>query len=173
MPLPSGLPPVAPFDAELLPEALRGWVADIADRMQCPPDFTAVGAVVALSSLVGARAVVKPKARDDWAVTPNLWGAIVGRPGVMKSPALSEVLKPLQRLEKTEREQWQAAHEAWQLDCKVAELAAKASEKQLPQWSRPPSLLKRKSLEQSQLSLRLRICLHYTLTPPSSLMSTH
>ena len=130
VPLPSGLPPVAPFDAELLPEALRGWVADIADRMQCPPDFTAVGAVVALSSLVGARAVVKPKARDDWAVTPNLWGAIVGRPGVMKSPALSEVLKPLQRLEKTERELWQAAHEAWQLDCKVAELAAKANEKQ-------------------------------------------
>ena len=128
--LPSGLPPVAPFDAELLPEALRGWVADIADRMQCPPDFTAVGAVVALSSLIGARAVVKPKARDDWAVTPNLWGAIVGRPGVMKSPALSEVLKPLQRLEKTEREQWQTAHEAWQLDCKVAELAAKANEKQ-------------------------------------------
>ena len=74
--------------------------------------------------------MVKPKARDDWAVTPNLWGAIVGRPGVMKSPALSEVLKPLQRLEKTEREQWQAAHEAWQLDCKVAELAAKANEKQ-------------------------------------------
>ncbi|WP_345060332.1 DUF3987 domain-containing protein [Acidovorax lacteus] len=131
VPLPSGLPPVAPFDAELLPEALRDWVADIADRMQCPPDFTAVGALVALSSLIGARAVVKPKARDDWAVTPNLWGAIVGRPGVMKSPALSEVLKPLQCLEKTEREQWQAAHEAWQLDCKVVELAAKANEKQV------------------------------------------
>ena len=130
VPLPSGLPPVAPFDAELLPEALRGWVADIADRMQCPPDFTAVGAVVALSSLIGARAVVKPKARDDWAVVPNLWGAIVGRPGVMKSPALNEVLKPLQRLEKTERELWQAAHEAWELDCKVAELGAKANERQ-------------------------------------------
>lgn len=128
--LPDALPPVAPFDAELLPEALRGWVTDIANRMQCPPDFTAVGAVVALSGLIGARAVIKPKTRDDWAVVPNLWGAIVGRPGVMKSPALSEVLKPLHRLEKTEREQWQAAHEAWELDCKVAELAAKANEKQ-------------------------------------------
>ncbi len=80
VPLPSGLPPVAPFDAELLPEALRGWVTDIADRMQCPPDFTAVGAVVALSSLIGARAVVKPKARDDWAVTPNPVGRHRGPP---------------------------------------------------------------------------------------------
>ena len=51
-PLPDALPPVAPFDLELLPEALRGWVADIAHRMQCPPDFPAVGAVVAISSLI-------------------------------------------------------------------------------------------------------------------------
>lgn len=130
VPLPDALPAVQPFDADLLPEALRGWVGDIADRMQCPPDFTAVGAVVALSSLIGARAVVSPKARDDWRVVPNLWGLIVGRPGVMKSPALSEVLKPLHRLEGAEREQHQTAHEAWELECKVAELAAKANERQ-------------------------------------------
>ncbi len=130
MPLPEALPPVAPFDPELLPEALRGWVMDIAERMQCPPDFTAVGAVTALSGLIGARVVVAPKQHDDWRVVPNLWGLIVGRPGVMKSPALGEVLKPLHRLESTEREQWQAAHEAWELDTKVAELAGKANEKQ-------------------------------------------
>ena len=127
--LPDGLPTVAPFDPELLPEALRGWVADIAHRMQCPPDFPAVGAVVAISSLIGARAVVKPKARDDWAVVPNLWGLIVGRPGVMKSPALAQVLNPLHRMEATEREKWKAAHDEWVLDCRVAELAAKQNEK--------------------------------------------
>lgn len=130
VPLPNALPAVQPFDADLLPEALRGWVADIADRMQCPPDFTAVGAVVALSSLIGARAVVSPKAHDDWRVVPNLWGLIVGRPGVMKSPALSEVLKPLHRLESTEREQWKSAHEAWELDCTVANMAAEDRAKQ-------------------------------------------
>ena len=130
VPLPDALPPVAPFDAELLPEALRGWIVDIAERMQCPPDFPAVGVITALSSLIGARAVVAPKQHDDWRVVPNLWGLIVGRPGVMKSPALGEVLKPLHRLESTEREQWQVAHEAWELDTKVAELAGKANEKQ-------------------------------------------
>lgn len=128
-PLPDALPPVQPFDPDLLPEALRGWVTDIAHRMQCPPDFPAVGAVVALSSLIGARAVVQPKARDDWQVVPNLWGLIVGRPGVMKSPTLGEVLKPLHRLQATEFEQWQAARGAWELDCKVAELQATDREK--------------------------------------------
>lgn len=130
VPLPDALPRVAPFDPELLPEALRGWVADIAHRMQCPPDFPAVGAVVAISSLIGARAVVAPKARDDWRVVPNLWGLIVGRPGVMKSPALGEVLKPLHRLEATEREQWKQAHDEWTMDSKLAELTTKANEQQ-------------------------------------------
>lgn len=128
-PLPDALPPVQPFDPDLMPEALRRWIVDIAHRMQCPPDFAAVGAIVALSSLIGARAVVQPKARDDWQVVPNLWGLIVGRPGVMKSPALGESLKPLHRLQGAEFEQWQAAHDAWEIDCKVAELQGADREK--------------------------------------------
>jgi putative DNA primase/helicase len=98
LPIPCTLLPVEAFDNELLPLALRAWVVDIAERMQCPPDFPAVGAMVALSSVIGRKASIKPKRFDDWQVVPNLWGAIVGRPGVMKSPALSEVMRPLDRL---------------------------------------------------------------------------
>ncbi len=128
-PLPNALPPVDRFDPELLPVALRGWVMDIAHRMQCPADFPAVAALVALSSLIGARAVIQPKARDDWQVVPNLWGAVVGRPGVKKSPALGEALKPLNRLQADEFELWQAAHDAWALDCKVMAMQDDANEK--------------------------------------------
>lgn len=123
-PLPDALPPVQSFDPELLPVSLRSWAMDIAHRMQCPPDFPAVGAIVAASSLIGAKAAIRPKAQDDWQVTPNLWGLIVGRPGVMKSPALSESLKPLHKLQANEHEAWQVAHEAWQVDAKLAELQA-------------------------------------------------
>lgn len=130
MPLPNALPEVDPFDAALLPAALRGWLMDIAHRMQCPADYPAVGALVGLSSLIGARAVIQPKARDDWRVVPNLWGAVVGRPGVKKSPALNEALKPLHRLQTAEFELHKAAHDAWELDCKVSELAAAGREKQ-------------------------------------------
>jgi len=104
-------------------------VLDIAHLMQCPPDFPAVGALAALSSLIGARHVIQPKAFVDWLVAPNLWALIVGRPGVMKSPALGEVMKPLNRLEAKERELWQAAHDAWELDCKVAAMQDEANEK--------------------------------------------
>lgn len=128
-PLPDALPPVDPFDPDLLPAALRAWVMDIANLMQCPLDFPAVGVIAALSSLIGARHVIQPKAFVDWLVVVNLWALIVGRPGVMKSPALGEVMKPLNRLEATERELWQAAHDSWELDCKVEELASADREK--------------------------------------------
>ena len=119
--LPDPLPPVDPFTADLLPNALRDWVMDISHRMQCPPDFPAVAAMVALSSLIGARAVIQPKEKDDWQVVPNLWGAVVGRPGVKKSPALNETLKPLRQLEAQELKKWQFEKNEWALDCKVAE----------------------------------------------------
>jgi putative DNA primase/helicase len=128
-PLSDALPPVDPFEPDLLPDALRGWVMDIAHRMQCPPDFPAVAALVALSSLIGARAVVQPKARDDWHVVPSLWGAGVGRAGVKKSPAFNEALKPLHRLQTAEFELWKAAHDAWELDRRVAEMQGDANER--------------------------------------------
>ncbi|WP_426177379.1 DUF3987 domain-containing protein [Massilia sp. TWR1-2-2] len=128
-PLPNALPPVQPFDPDLMPLALRAWVMDIAHRMQCPPDFAAVGAVVGVSSLIGARAVIQPKEHDEWQVVSNLWGLLVGRPGVMKSPALGEVLKPISHLQRTEVEQWKTAHDAWFLDAKLAELQTADNEK--------------------------------------------
>lgn len=99
-PLPVGLPPVAPFrDDLLLPAGLRSYVMDISERLQCPPDFPAVAFVVALSSLVGSRIGIRPKAHDDWLCIPNLWGGVVGRPSVMKTPSMQEPLKMLHRLE--------------------------------------------------------------------------
>jgi hypothetical protein len=115
LPFPDTLLPVAPFVSALLPKAFEAWVMDIADRIQCPPDFPAIAAMVALATVVGRQVGIQPKQQDDWLVIPNLWGMVVGRPGVMKTPALSEPLKPLQRLEIQAKEAYQQevmAHEA-------------------------------------------------------------
>lgn len=96
----NGLPAVPSFDANILPSGFREWITDIAERMQCPIEFLAVGAMVAAGAALGNRIGVQPKQRDTgWVEVPNLWGAIVGRPGVMKTPALSEVLGPLKKIE--------------------------------------------------------------------------
>lgn len=128
-PIPSTLLPVEPFTKELLPDVLRAWVMDIADRMQCPPDFPAVGAMVALSSVIGRKACIKPKRRDDWIVIPNLWGAVVGRPGVMKSPALSEVMKPLDRMAAIAGDNYQAAKKQFDTNTVLQELCVDSDKK--------------------------------------------
>ncbi|WP_153163735.1 DUF3987 domain-containing protein [Zoogloea sp. 1C4] len=136
-PIPEGLAPVAPFDAALLPDRLRPWVADVAERMQCPPDFVAermqcppdfvaVPMVAALGNLIGRRCAIRPQALSDWHEFPNLWGCIVGRPGMMKSPAMSAALAPLVRLEARAPDEWTAAQGQWKAEAEIAKARAEA-----------------------------------------------
>jgi hypothetical protein len=97
-PINAELKPVPPFDPALLPEALRPWIMDEAERMPCPPDYIAAAAIVMISSIVGARCGVRPKSHDSWTVVPNLWGGVVGLPSTKKSPAIGAAMKPLGRL---------------------------------------------------------------------------
>ena len=97
-PLPE-LPEVQAFDYNYLPNGIRGYVKDISERMQCPPDFAAVNTYVMLAAPIGCKIGIRPKRRDNWVIVPNLWGATIGGSGVMKSPNRSEVFKPLKQLQ--------------------------------------------------------------------------
>jgi putative DNA primase/helicase len=94
-PLTVELLPVRPLDPAMLPEAFRAWLADSAERMSVPLDYSAAAAVVATAAVVGRRICVRPKQHDDWLVCPNLWGAVIGPPSVLKSASVDEALRPL------------------------------------------------------------------------------
>jgi len=122
LPLPDGLPPVKSLDPAMIPAPLRGWLMDIADRMQIPPDFSAAATVVALGSIIGRGCGIYPKRKDDWLVVPNLWGAVVGRPSLMKTPAVSEAQRHLVRLETEAREDYQKAACVAEIDKEVVKI---------------------------------------------------
>lgn len=121
-PLPNGLLPVPSLPEALLPESIKPWLADIAERLQVPLEFPAASAIVGLASVIGNQVRIRPKRRDDWTVTPNLWGAIVGRPGVMKSPAITETLKPLYRLIKDAEADHSQKLKEWQFEKEASEI---------------------------------------------------
>ncbi len=106
-PLPGLYPPVPELPAELIPDPLRPWLFDIAERASLPLEFVTCPALVALSAVIGRSVGIYPKRWDDWLVVPNLWGGIVGKPGVMKSAAISEPTKPLRALANKAREAFQ------------------------------------------------------------------
>jgi putative DNA primase/helicase len=126
--LPSDLPAAEAFTLQLLPEALRPWIGDISERVQCPPDFPAVAAMVALGSVLGRRVAILPKRYDSWREYPNLWGAIVGRPGVLKSPALREALRPLRELEALAASEHRGQMQTWTVERAEAAIRRRASE---------------------------------------------
>jgi hypothetical protein len=130
-PLPDPLPTVEPFEPNLLPEAFRPWIHDIVERMQCPMDFPAVAVMVAIASVVGRKIVIRPKKQDDWRVVPNLWGGVIGRPGVLKTPAIQEPLRPLYRLEYDADLNYQDLLDQWKVDQIVAKEQEKVSSQQI------------------------------------------
>lgn len=99
IPLRDELPAVEAFAPEMMPSQLRGWTMDIAERMNCPADLVAIPAMVSVGAAIGRRIGIRPQRRTDWQEAGNLWGCVVARPGSLKSPAASEALAPIKRLE--------------------------------------------------------------------------
>jgi putative DNA primase/helicase len=107
IPLPEDVSPAPELDENLIPAEWREWLTDISERMQCPLDYPVVAAIVAASALVGNKIRIRPKQHDIWQVTPNLWGAVVGLPSLLKSPAVNEGMFFFREIEKAEREKYE------------------------------------------------------------------
>jgi hypothetical protein len=129
-PLPAGAPGVPPFDIALLPDTLRPWVEDVSERTQTPPDFAAVTLMVEAGALIGRQVVIRPKRADDWAVVPNLWGMIVGRPSMLKTPLMREATRPVRGLEAEARREFEAAMKEYEVAMEVFKLERKGASKE-------------------------------------------
>ena len=131
-PLPS-MPAVIPFDFQYLPGVARGYINDIAQRMQCPPDYLGVTAYAMLAAVIGRKLGIRPMKYDDWTVIPNLWAASIGNSGTLKSPAQAAVLAPIKKLAADAYERYakdQADFNAAALLADIKESANKSAAKQ-------------------------------------------
>lgn len=89
---------VLPCPAHTLPVMIVNWMQGIADQMQIPIDFLAVPFIVYTGSLIGRKRALELRLNSGWIEFPNLWGMLIGRPSVMKSPAMEATIKPLTTL---------------------------------------------------------------------------
>lgn len=128
-PLPEELRPVKPFDMALLPATLQPWVSDICERVQCPPDYVAVSVMASLAAVVGRKVAIRPQARTDWTVTANLWALLIGRPGLLKSPAMEQALAMVKRLVARALEENERAAFDFHAQSMAEKLRAEAREK--------------------------------------------
>jgi hypothetical protein len=133
IPLPTGKPPVFPFNEDMLPPALSDYIFEESYRGQCPPDFIAIPAVIGLCAALGNKVKIKPKDHDQWLIVPTLWGMVVGPPGSHKSPAMKKGLYPLHRIEDELREEHKNNLAQYNIDIEVHNMNMEEAKKRAKQ----------------------------------------
>ena len=145
---PDRLAPVPTLTPDMLPDPFRDWLTDIAERIGCPLDYPAIGGITAAGAVIGRSVGIRPKRNDSWLVVPNLWALAVGRPGVMKTPALEEALAPLKRLVAEAFDVHSAAMERFKLDDAITKAKLKAAKAQIAKLARDGATLGEETLTQ-------------------------
>ncbi|RZK44523.1 MAG: DUF3987 domain-containing protein [Hymenobacter sp.] len=131
-PLASVLLPVMAFDEKLFPAPLRRALADTANRLQCPPEYIATAMLASAGGLIGARCGIYPKQHDtSWTEVPNLWGAVVGEPSKMKTPAINAGMSFLYKLEQEAQKVYSKAAMAHEAEAEVLKARKDALKGQL------------------------------------------
>lgn len=150
------LSPVPPMLPDMIPEPFRPWLSDIVSRMPIPLDFVAVAAICMTGSVIGAGCGIRPKRKDNWTVVPNLWGGVVAQPGRLKSPAIVEALRPLERLTMDAQKLYEEKLAEYEVNNRSYEARKKAFEKAMEQAAKDevePS--KRKKSIQGEAELKM------------------
>jgi len=110
------LPHITP---EMLPDSISGWVQDVCERIESPFEIGAVTALTLIGNLIGNKVGVRPKQQDSWTEVPNLWGMIIGRPSIKKTPVYNELYKAVSRLEIEADKEFEKALKDYEIEMEV------------------------------------------------------
>ena len=122
----NNLPKITP---DMLPNTISGWVKDICERIESPFEIGAVTALTLIGSLIGNKVGIRPKARDNWTEFPNLWGMIIGKPSIKKTPVYSELYKAIGKMEVEANEEHIEKLKQYELELELYENAKKEVKK--------------------------------------------
>lgn len=125
------LPQVKTFNKDMMPALLWDYASNSAERLSVPIEYVLMPLMVSLGSVIGTKLTIYPKRYDNWEISPNFFGAIVGNPSSKKSPSLSEGLKPVTHLVALAKEKYNTDKLEYEAQKELNKHMAKATEKQL------------------------------------------
>jgi len=99
-----------PFPLDVLPEPVRGFVANSSKAIGCDSSFVALPLLSALASAIGNTRRIQLK--GSWTEPCIVWTAIVGDSGTLKTPAFRLVLRPLRDLQGKALREYDLAQQA-------------------------------------------------------------
>ncbi len=99
--------PVCEFPLDVLPERFLKFTETVSEALSVEPHITAGTVLTIVSSAIGNTVRIAPK--ESQQVALFLWSAIVAKTGYGKSPLMSTLLKPIQRLQGKEYQAYKKA----------------------------------------------------------------
>lgn len=121
---------ILPCPVHLLPKEISQWIQGLALQMQISEDYLATPLLVYLGSLIGRKRGLRLRTGTDWIEYPNLWGMLIGRPSMMKSPAMKAVQKPLLKLAEKASKEHEHALQQYAIDSEGWGLRKKANDEE-------------------------------------------
>jgi Protein of unknown function (DUF3987) len=135
-PIQESLSDVLPCPLATLPKQIADWIQGNAKHMQIAEDYFVAPFLVYLGSLIGRKRGLRLREGTSWIEFANLWGMAVGRPAMLKSPAMKAVIGPLEILAnkaigeyKILLKQYKRELESWKIRNKVCEEVYKSDYK--------------------------------------------
>ncbi|WP_201497944.1 YfjI family protein [Psychrobacter arenosus] len=125
------LPQVKTFTKDMMPDLLWAYAANSAERLSVPIEYVLIPLVVGLGAVIGTKLTIYPKKYDNWEISPNFFGAIVGNPSSKKSPSLTDGLRPIAHLVALAQDKYNIDKLEHEAQKELNKHMAKATEKQL------------------------------------------
>jgi hypothetical protein len=110
---------VRPFPLDVFGKAAADWVLAAAEGKAAPPDYLALGLLVAAAAIVGPKRRVSPW--GEWEEPSILWGALVGPPSFSKSPSTDPFREALSEIERDLNFDWETRSKEYEEAKQLAE----------------------------------------------------
>jgi hypothetical protein len=102
------------YPTDVYPAELQHFIDTAATDIGCPVNYLAAGILPVAGAAIGGKTTVY--IGGQWSETPAVWLALVGQPGVKKTPAMKALLRPLWKIDDALNVSNLRHLEAWERD---------------------------------------------------------
>lgn len=99
------------FPIDIFPKEIKSFIIESSNTLNLSVDYMGCSFLWVVSLCVGNTMVIEVK--PGWREVANLWLAMVGKPGWGKTPAIKQIIAPLQKLNIFEQKDYQKKYKAY------------------------------------------------------------
>ncbi len=100
------------FPIEIFPKEIQHFIIESSTTLGMSTDYMGCAFMWMLSLIVGNSMVIEVK--PGWREVATLWIAVVGKPGIGKTPSLNQMISPLRSLNVKEQRDYQKNYQKYQ-----------------------------------------------------------